>query len=396
MSNFSGYQWYAIDPVDAWFFRDGKPFNRGEDQGDSRSLFPPLPTATVGTIRYALAIENGWDGRSNWKDVAVPSLPGKTFGDVIGPSHSQTGQLSFAGPLVCRNNLPLFTMPRHVLGHKTVREDRENGIQSGEGCFAKEFKPEDFLAPIPNDTTESDLGRLLLPAPKNRSAHGQKAPESAGDFFITQAGMLKVVEGSLPSETDCIDANDLLVMESRVGIARNLVQRSVVDGMLYSPHYVRPRDRGARTGLMVGVDGAPWDLPKLIAFGGEARMSGTEKVAPLDLTVNNAKLTQHIALVLLTPALFGKPWWGAGPGENAIQLDPQLSGRIESVAMDRPQRIGGWNSIDSVPFAKRPAVAAGSVWWIELTGQGLLPGTLIRIGQEQHLGFGLAVVVAAP
>ena len=39
---------YKLTPVDTWFFRDGRPYNRGESNlADIKSLFPPFAMKAV-------------------------------------------------------------------------------------------------------------------------------------------------------------------------------------------------------------------------------------------------------------------------------------------------------------------------------------------------------------
>ena len=38
-----------IEPTDVWLFRDGRPFNRGQDHS-AQSVFPPLPTVMQGVF----------------------------------------------------------------------------------------------------------------------------------------------------------------------------------------------------------------------------------------------------------------------------------------------------------------------------------------------------------
>jgi CRISPR-associated protein Cmr3 len=59
--------YYTLTPQDAWFFRDGRPYNHGEsNQADVESLFPPPARTLTGAVRAALARANGWNGSGRW------------------------------------------------------------------------------------------------------------------------------------------------------------------------------------------------------------------------------------------------------------------------------------------------------------------------------------------
>ncbi|MEX2381429.1 MAG: type III-B CRISPR module-associated Cmr3 family protein, partial [Opitutales bacterium] len=57
-------------PQDAWFFRDGRPYTKEEnDQSDVESLFPPVPSTLSGALRVALARnapEHPWKEGKRW------------------------------------------------------------------------------------------------------------------------------------------------------------------------------------------------------------------------------------------------------------------------------------------------------------------------------------------
>ncbi len=387
MSSATIPSWYRLEAVDAWFFRDGKPFNRGEDQGDFRSLFPPAASTTIGMIRYALAIENGWNGRGSWRNAEDSN--GLSLKKVLGTDAEQTGLLTFSGPLICLNEQPLFTVPRHLIGFE------KNALDTGAG-FEKVFQALDWL--VPSDIGSSDIeehDKKLLPAPLGMHTADDvgKRPTQPEDFFLTLTGMQEVVVGRLPNCEHFVHRNQLYEVESRVGCERDLQSRSVQEGRLFHPHFIRMRKGVA---LTVGVSGIPdgWGVPGLVSFGGESRMAGLVPSARLDFSANVGLSSKKVAVILLTPGMFGTQWWGAGPGDEASELSQQLSGTVLTAAIDRPQRIGGWDGVNGKPLPKRPFAPAGSVWWIESASDNLVPGTLVNLGQANHLGYGMAVIAA--
>ena len=81
-----------LTPIDAWFFRDGRPYNQGESgQTDVRSLFPPFAPTVVGTLRAALAVGQGWNGRESWANELHPF---SATASMTSASCSSTGRFS--------------------------------------------------------------------------------------------------------------------------------------------------------------------------------------------------------------------------------------------------------------------------------------------------------------
>ena len=400
------YRWMQISPIDAWFFRDGKPFNRGQDHSNSRSLFPPPCGTVVGAIRYNLALSNGWNGTGSW------CTEGKTNGQrscevlraVLGDG-PDLGQLSFSGPIVTHDDVPLFVMPRHVIGLTDV----------GERLLESTFHPKGFLEP--SESFRSDLQHECLPIPSpssmSKSEGAEKWPDSASEQFVTLAGMKQIIQGQLPDAAECVAYEQIFQIEARVGIGRDLHRRSVNEGDLYNPQFVRLADR---VSLAVGISGIPedWNVPSLVAFGGEARMAGLDECDPLSFRIEDGRpmASNRYMLISLTPSLFAIDdhatdddpkddsafsWLGPRPGQDAGLLGEQssnsLDGKIKTVAVDRAQRIGGWDGVSHCPIDKQSYVPAGTVWWIDSASNVPTPGSIVRIGAQasQGLGYGLAV-----
>lgn len=371
------FSWFRIEPIDAWFFRDGRPSNRGEDQSDLESEFPPNAATIVGAIRAALARERGWNGdrRTPWNDALKP---------VLGDGFDNLGSLSFLGPLLMKGRELLYPMPRHVVGHRV------------DGRFC----PITLLVPS-REPVATDCGDIRLPTlPEDwRDLLGKhsdlsddqrrKPPEPASNLFVTNTGMTKILNGQAPSAEDCRERKELFAHEGRIGIRRDDLTRTTGQGDMYSPRYVRLMPEVA---LVMAVSGVPsdWKMPSLMPLGGESRMAGVEQLAMAPTLPETERSSGTATVVSVTPSHFTGSWFGAGPGELASQLTPELSGRIVAVALDRPQRIGGWDFTHG-PQSLLPFVAAGTVWWIEnvLAGNGL-----IQIGDALHTSYGHGLTFA--
>jgi len=372
-------EWFQLDPVDAWFFRDGRPSNRGEDQSDLESQFPPHAATVVGALRAALARSQGWDGHRDWP------APVK---QVLGDGFEDLRNLSFTGPFLKRNGQLLFPLPRHVLGRAVEEEE--------DAKKRKRFHSLDWL--IPSGKVLSDAGEIHLPIPARRSRNGEsshgKPPAAAEAFWVTAGGLESILSGEFPNPDETWHGSDLFCLEPRVGIERGSQTRTTGEGALYNPSYVRLAKGVA---LAVGVAGLPvgWQLPAVFPLGGESRLARCQRVETVSMPKSSTSAGQ-LVLVLSTPARFSQgPWWGAGPGDTVSRLYGGLPGSVQTMATDRPLRIGGWNSLQGIPLPLASHVAAGAVWWLEAVSH-LPESQPLKLGDRTAWGCGLAFLGTQP
>jgi CRISPR-associated protein Cmr3 len=358
--------WLRISAVDAWFFRDGRPYTQGEtSQSDVTSLFPPSPLTISGALRAALARANGWDGKpKGWTPVHL---------DMLGRGPEETGKLSFRGPFLSREGSQLFPLPLHLL----VREGRQ------------------FALVAPAASTACDLGHAVhLPQPRaaDRQHIDWKRP---AESFLTAQGLDRVLAGKLPQPDELIAASHLRILEARIGLKRDAYNHATGDeGDLYSPVYVRLAEKGHDVSLLVEVRGEPsgWQWPKLIPFGGESRMAALEPI-PKPPAVPRYCNGSEVLLLCLTPLrlpLSGHTPIRPLPGRAffaSLGIDDL---ELVSACTDRPVMIGGWDSQAPGPLPLRPCLPAGTVLFCRASGDAttrLQKLVDIGLGADARLGF---------
>ena len=363
-------------PVDTWFFRDGTPFTADSaPQENVDSLFPPHPPTVVGALRAALAHSNGWSGAAPW-----PPRIREVLGD--GPD---LGALRFCGPFLLRNEAPLFPAPRHVLG--------TSGSSGSDG-----WTPVCFLRP--GHPVACDLGDdVRLP---EAAAAQQDAGrlEVGGGQWLTRDGMNTALHGECPSRSAVVSSARLWSAEPRIGLARDNATRTAKDGMLYSTRHVRPR-HGVSLGMRIAGLPADWKHPfgRLSPFGGESRLAECREWktdmaldAPLDRIIG----AREVVLVALSPL-------DIEAGIHVGKAFDELGGAcVVSACLDRPQRIGGWDSLARRPLPLRSVIPPGSALFCEIPDPGRFAdavtagGGLARIGSRQEWGFGLVTLGVWP
>lgn len=357
-------QTVLLSPIDAWFFRDGRPYNEGEgNQTDVVSQFPPPATTLVGALRAGLARERNWDGRSNW--ATIPELA-----KVLGRDFDDLGSLRFHGPWFVRTedgaSELLFHMPLHVLGR----------IKTNDASNEPRWQPQCLLTPG-KQPTHCDLGSVSLPVTsairaKDFASQGLKEPAAQ---WVTQPGLDLIHRGNLPMAEHVIDARELWRHEPRVGLKRSEDSRTTEQGALYSPRFVRLKPG---VSLAMSVSGLPndWSIPDLMPLGGEGRLADCRSSADLripDFLNRHARdfgMTKQIAVTLLTPLLPDDADHERGtvamPAPN--QQFFECSGtKVISACVGKPQSLGGWDSIKREPLPLRPVLPAGSTWFLEVS-----------------------------
>ena len=360
-----------LEAVDTWFFRDGTPFLAGSaPQDDVGSSFPPHPASVAGALRAALALCNGWNGRGRWP-VALDEVLGDGPGDL--------GMLSVDGPFLLRGDQPLFRAPRHLLG--TVDADG----WSPRACLR------------PGREVMCDLGDAVRLPEVPRAGSEFHDLETGDGWWLTRAGLESVLGGTFPSRTEVISSKELWSEEPRIGLERDRNTRTALEGGLYSTRHVRLM-RGVSLGARVGGVPADWTLPfgRLVSLGGESRLAECrEWHAEPALAVPKAEIeaSGRVMIVALSPLDLERDVYTGRRPLGAIG-----NARVVSACLDRPQRIGGWDSLARRPLPLRCVLPPGSVlfcataepWrFIEaITGAD----GLARMGARQQWGFGLVAL----
>ena len=358
-----------LQPVDTWFFRGGTPFTMGHTpQENVGSLFPPYPPTVAGAFRAALARDNGWSGHGTWP---------REICEVLGDGPEDLGAVSLDGPFLLRGGQPMFRVPRHVLG-----------VSGG-----SRWKPNVFLRPgVPVPCDLGDEVRL----PEMPGAMPDEGKLKPGDgYWLTRDGIDSVLHGRLPTDGDLVPDSCLWSDEPRIGLERDAGTRTAREGMLYSTRHIRPR-RGISLGVRIGGLPGGWTLPvgRLLTLGGEGRLAECREwkgEVAFDVPFAEIEASGRVVVVALSPLDLPCDVLSGGR-----PLDTLGSACVVSGCVERPQRIGGWNSTERRPLPLRSVLPPGSTLFCEIANPDRFAEAvsasdgLARIGLRQEWGFGLA------
>lgn len=360
----------ALSPIDTWFFRDSTPFDQeASSQSGVVGVFPPYPPTVAGALRAALALRNGWDGRGRWGDGVAA---------VLGDGPADLGGVRITGPVVLRGEVPVFPIPGHLVGR--VEADGR-------------WVPAALMRPSQSGVS-SDLGERVRLLELDVRPAGKAPLEAGAGCWVTLGGLQRILGGELPHADEIVSERELWVGEDRVGIARMPGSRTVADGMLYSTRHAR-----LAMGVSLGVelDGVPadWHSPAggVIPMGGESRLAACEAWNGAIAFEVSADMPSTAVLIALTPLLVD--------GGVVRGVAPMMEGvRIVCACVDRPLRIGGWDSLQRAPLPLRNALPPGSVLFCELDDPGAFwkatANGLVRVGAATATGFGLCAAGGAP
>jgi len=354
----------VIKPVDVWLFRDGKPFTAGEDH-DAGTVFPPSPFTLQGAIRAKVLAEKGTDF-SQFASQKQPD-PDVGYGDNF-------GKLRLRGPILVRRSgnswERLIPMPADV-------------VKVGD-VFAL-LKPQD----LPFKTNLPDKVQLLW-------AKGKRVKEVRG--WLPESEWEGYLRGEAPKEA--VDGGTLFEFEPRFGIAIDRTKQTTQVQMLYRATFVRLKDSAA---LWAEVEGVQLEPQGFLRFGGEGRGATYEEVEPLrDLTSYSPEVGKRFKVVLVAPAWFSGGWQPES-GDWSKIFGKQV--RLVAVALQRPQKFGGFDLAKGKPKPIRNFVPAGSVYFFETDEPFQLPKSFaftetpdeIREANGDanawaNIGFGFALV----
>ncbi len=337
-----------LQPEDVLLFRDGRPFNQGEDH-HARSVFPPLPSVMQGAIRSHYLVIQG-----------IPLDDKKRIIETVGTAEDYKA-LRLRGPFLSKRQSEGVTRYFPTPADAFVLK-KEAGI----------ILPA-TLQPNSGMNSHTHLPYLLCKP--------QRVPRTKDkpDAWLSEAQLKNyLVDGT---EAQTTPENVLFVRETRLGIQLDHWSRTSKDEMLYQAEFIRPMDE---IGLSLEVKGYPnWPSSGLMRIGGEGHgVYFLEVGAPKDVFPCPKTLWMRFKVYFATPAYFNAGWqphdWGEFFEGNVTLQAAAISGSLVASGFDYARK------------QEKPArryVPAGSVYYFSCKGQARLKTDAIsQYGAE--IGFG--------
>jgi CRISPR-associated protein Cmr3 len=352
----------SLKPLDTLFFRDGKPFARG-DETWADSNFPPNPSVVYGAMRTALATV---DGRNIPFDEISTKLDGEKF------------QIQGLYYVIKDNNylpLPLdfVEIKSDNLKPKSKEKHQVHLLTIGK-CRSVLSEQKSFL-------------RYLLHPADFQQAEGLEGG------LISESELKSYLNGN-KTEAKALRLGDFLKTESKVGIGRDNDTRVAEEGLLYRVDLKRPD--GIEMRVVSNAEGySAADLDKAVVnLGGEMKLAHFQAISKrngLDIKPEDIHLDSgRFKIYLSTPAIFTRSGW-----QPDLERLFGIKATLVAACVGKTQAIGGYNlrGKDRGPKPMLRAVPAGSVYYYETEESpekiaSLQGQSLSDVMSEQ--GFGVA------
>jgi CRISPR-associated protein Cmr3 len=319
----------SIKSLDTLFFRDGKPFARG-DETWADSNFPPNPSVVYGAMRTALATV---DGRNIPFQEIKSRLDAKAF--------------NVQGIYYAVDNLRYLPLPLDYVHYK-ADEPQSKAI--------KDYKVNRLqISPCKSVLSAQKLFLKYLLHP----ADFQQA-EGLDGGLLTDGELENYLKG-YGETVKAKKMGDFLKTEPKVGIGRDNDTRVAEEGLLYR---VDMKRSGIDIRVISEAEGyANEDLNKsVVNFGGEMKLANIQAVGrgTLQINTNAIELQQgRFKVYLSTPAIFTRLGWQPDLERSGIKAT------LVAACVGKSLSIGGFDLRENRPKPMLRAVPAGSVYFYE-------------------------------
>lgn len=321
-----------IKPMDTLFFRNGKPFDMGEDNW-AEGIFPPSPRSFYGAIRSAYFAAN-------------PSLI-----ELANTSEDPTNSLRINGFWIKRGDGLFCPSPLDYVRKKKDKTGRlipaklvkQSEVFAG---IAKGGYPFDFI-PYSKDDVQSSAGYMI-----DSDALFDYHPDD--DIY------------------GC-EVKSFFSSEPKIGVGLDNKTRSNSEGKLYRVGLNRlhssfdQENRAFKEQVSFVLDYDFDYVPKVLKLGGEGKTAFCS-------TYNNGKLAEEIhttdwseeskffRLVFLTPSFLEKGW----KLDLSGFLDNEFEIKLILAFVGKPEAIGGWSIKEKKPKPMKKAIPAGSTYYFQI------------------------------
>ena len=358
-----------LKPNDTFFFRDGRPFTRGE-QTEGYSIEMPFPSTVTGAFRTAYI--------AFCADLA--EFGNEELKSVIGTKESLNGaSIQLKGVFLGNANGQLYyPIPRDMVSEKKSANMK--------------LHPLSIASPVNSFSSNSASELSTLLTWNNTDIQ----VEHAGGY-ISCDNLRRYLLGETQSLTS--EGSDFVLDEPKVGITRSHKTLATVEGMLYRINM--KRFCKFEFGFIVDIDGID-KLPRngLIKLGGEGKSFVYRETAQnADILSHEDRIkiqdrickSREFKLYLATPAIFDAGWQ-----PKYLHQDIELI----TAAVGNYVTVSGWDVAHNRPKEAFRAVPTGSVYYYRLIN-GVKAETVLDClyyknisDQRSQEGFGLAYVGA--
>ncbi len=359
----------TLQPLDTLFFRDGKPFGMG-DSTWADGIFPPSPSVVYGGLRSSYFAQN------NSLHLEREALDKQTEGfringifilingkkhfpvplDIAYDKDDKSEKKPFQLALSESDGLNSQTKSGFTLTHQLQGEEGTAVVNFKPGGLLKQSDFEKYLAGVAN----FDLGNF-----NTKEMSSEKNELGGKGNSNIEEKPIRIVE-------------DYWQPEPKVGIGRDKITKTAKEGMLYRVGMMRfNTEKYDKVQIRVNYEGLETLMPSQFRLGGEGKSVNCRKVENEEISKVNAPKELETGgifkLYLATPSIFEQgtfPKWMLEKEElklkKEIELEKGLTVELVSMAIGKPQHIGGFDMKEKRPKPMLKAVPAGSIYYFRL------------------------------
>ncbi len=346
-----------IKALDTLFFRDGKPFSRGEETW-ADGVFPPYPSVLYGALR-------------TWFISNHPEPYSKTAVET-----SERIEIRSSGyRLSYEVYLPMPLDLAEPKDKKAEEKRRESFNRKYEVIRLQPQPMEDLISNYPCP--------ILLVPPAGTIV------ETVEYGLLQQADLISYLNAPT-SHYSIRKISDFVVSEPKTGIGRNDFTHTAADSLLYRVGMRRAKDFEILLDFdLPDSEKMPQPTSFFVKLGAENKVAEVRRsrrsirIKPEEIPLEGSRFK----LYLSTPAIFDEGW-----RPNLLKYG--INAELAAAAVGKPIHIGGFDMEKGKPKPMYRAVPAGSVYFYEtpedlLTVKEKLFGKAISDKMPEQ-GYGIA------
>ena len=392
-----------LQPNDTFFFRDGRPFTKGE-QSEGYSIFPPLPSTILGALRTAYIAEQG--------DLPSFYAGNGKIAKIIGtPEPDSLGSMQLKGVFIAdRKSGIYYPIPYDLVTKKEAKRKEEINK-----LYKLESSPEKL-------ESSPEIRNFISNSPLNHHLRWDEDDEDVESEISGRLRHLYIRQYLLGKQKTfrLSPIENFVCDEPKIGIERDYNTSTSKDNMLYRINMRRFQSKFldmSELGLVVDYK-CDKELPTngLLKLGGEGKSFSHKKSChnpdPLATKKDMDDLKEAIRssgafkLYFATPAIFDRGWLPKWIHKNTDKNTynakyKSLSFELRTAAVGKPIAIGGWDMKKNMPKPTRQAMPAGSVYYFKIPDD-ICVDTIIKTFHYKNIsdrqakeGFGLCFVGVA-
>ena len=325
-----------ISALDTLFFRDGKPFDRGEETW-ADGIFPPPPSSFYGALRSLYFIKNP----------EHIDLAGK------GEDTDPTTKLIINDiQLIVDNDLGLLC-PADVVHIKDEDEVSLLKLRKQDGTF-----------------TNNVFKLYSLGSERNEEGFDKEVESLMSSDLLVSASVEDYLNGERPYVTTPISKK--IITEPKVGIGRDNHTHISDEGKLYRVGMSRYKgEEGNQLQFEVNfeLEGLKLEVGEkgFLKLGGEGKGMAYEVIE--DIKMNPFKNTsRYFKIILKTPAIFKNGWY-----PSFVDRSDEFKGiwnginlQLIAASVGKPKYIGGFDMKKKAPKPMTKVVGEGAVYFFKI------------------------------